>query len=131
MVRSCVCCGTSLGGESQPVDNADDRRDLVTLGIIERKPRANAIWFVCRLCSAACVGISDRLLGFAIQIAAGLLHFCQRVFPNNDLADKCDQRVVAYMQSSAFSETRHGAADWRLGRMSLYVWSVSRRLRRG
>lgn len=122
MVRSCVCCATSIGINCQTVDNEDDKRDLVTLNMIQHEPRARATWFVCHLCSAACVGLSDRLLGFAIQIAAGLLHFCQRLYPNEDLANKCDQRVVAYMQSAAFSETRHGAADWRLDRMSLYLY---------
>ena len=59
------------------------------------------------------------------MVAAGLYFFARRVFPNAPGWEEGAERhgvLKDYVESAPFKATRHGAADFRLDRMSLYLY---------
>ena len=68
------------------------------------------------------MGVTGRLQKYTLMVAAGLLSFMRRVAPELAPLHAANlQPVAAHMNSESFKGTRHGSADYRLDRTSLWL----------
>jgi hypothetical protein len=119
--RHCSLCSVSCGPHYELSEK--DRGMLEVSGCAFHPPRPGFSWYLCGPCAAGVDGIAERMSEFALMVSTGILFFVQRVFPQTASLDSTSIRKIRrHMKSASFKDTRHGAADWRLDRLSLYLY---------
>ena len=115
--RFCDICGTSCGTTFK-VPDLDFLQEHHLASIV---PTAQA--FACRECRCLS-GLSSRLDKFALCAAGGQLSSLKRLHPDNAALQGVKAAVRSYIEGKEFKATRHGASDYKLDRMSLYITGV-------
>jgi hypothetical protein len=118
--RHCCLCGVPCGPHKQVLEA--DKDLLERAGYSFQAQRAGSQWYFCALC-AGLSGVAERVYKFALMVSCGLVFFAQRCFPELRQIDSTGLRTVrSHMRQPSFKDTRHGAADFRLDRMSVYIY---------
>ena len=117
-IRCCALCGQALLNMFVEL-NKEDETFLAAHGYL-CSSQQGVKQCVCPGCSGL-VGVSVRIRRYSSMVAAGFF-FLRRVAPNCAVLDSSPvPDVMLHMASPSFRETRHGSADYRTDRMSLWL----------
>ncbi len=117
--RRCAVCGGTCGGDFIVPDLDVLRKH----GLLCSEPRAGGKAYACRICRGIS-GLESYMAKFALCAAGGQLSSLKRLYPGHAALLGVHSSVWAYIECVAFKDTRHGAADYKLDRMSLYITGV-------
>ena len=119
MVRHCVSCGNRCGPHHRPTTSLA----LLAEFHYYTAPKKGATAHWCSSCATLLDGFDDNLNKFYLMIVAGLWTTAQRLYPqwsaSYDFPDRAE--VDNYRRSRTFN-LKHGAASYRLDRMSLQLY---------
>ena len=121
--RHCVVCIAGCSnGRYQGL-----QKFLTTHGYDLSKPSAGAAWFLCSCC-VCLADVPNNMKLWSTMVAAGLLCTAMRLYPGHiDWEHKNLSRVKKHMLKASFTKTKHGSADYRTDRCSLFRYRPMRR----
>ena len=119
--RLCVICHKGCGPHL--VVSADEDKELLRrFGTIKDEPRRGVVWHVCATCSTFAIDINSRIEMFCLMVATGLFAVVERLYPDVVAKHQGDvHRLLDHKQSASFAGSKHGSADFRLDRMTLFI----------
>ena len=120
-MRHCCICGKHHVFTTYLVGQAD-LAILDRCGYTQHPPRSGAQHLACSVCQRMGVGVASRLRRYALMVATGLFVIISRTCPGLDeLQGPALRAVRTHAQLASFRDARHGCADFRLDRCSLYI----------
>ena len=121
MVRHCVSCGIGCGPHHRPTASLPLLADFHYY----TAPKKGAAAYWCSSCAIFLDGFEEKLNKFYLMIVAGLWTTAQRLYPQWSASYSFPGRakVDDYTRSKTFN-LKHGAASYRLDRMSLHLYGL-------
>ena len=117
-MQHCAICNASVGTDSF-------RASEVLIDLLKQadygkfRPRAGTCWYLGRKCREI-QHTPAHFETFVLTVAAGLVYTASRLCPACDFSDL--PSVCQRMREPSFANTRHGAANHRYDRCSLYIY---------